>query len=76
MPDPTKFKNHYAAALRELVQSKLKTGKVEVDGGEDKAAPVIDFMEALRNSVSKTKKKPTQSDSAPSKPAQKRRAKA
>jgi DNA end-binding protein Ku len=53
--DPGKFKNHYAVALRELVNSKLKHGKVAVDEGEEpKEAKVIDFMEALKRSVGKS----------------------
>jgi len=56
--EPAKFKNHYAHALRELVQAKLKNGKVTVDEEKHEKAPVIDFMEALRNSVSKGGKKP------------------
>ena len=53
--DPGKFKNHYAAALRELVNSKLKHGKVAVDEGEEpKEGKVIDFMEALKRSVGKS----------------------
>ena len=51
--DPTKFKNHYAQALHDLVKSKIKTGTVEIDDGEKNSAPVIDFMEALRKSVGK-----------------------
>ncbi|MBG1233396.1 Ku protein [Aestuariivirga litoralis] len=71
--DPSKFKNHYAAALRELVNAKLKHGKVKVDDNEEKSAPVIDFMEALRNSVGKGEKKKA---AAPAKTAAKKRAKA
>ena len=52
--DPTKFKNHYAQALRELVKAKLKTGTVAIDEIEKNPAPVIDFMEALRKSVGKS----------------------
>lgn len=52
--EPERYKNHYAEALRDLVNSKLKGGgSVAVSGGDD-AAPsgtVIDFMEALRASV-------------------------
>jgi DNA end-binding protein Ku len=52
--DPTAFKNHYAEALRELVQSKLKGGK-SVPVGEDELdesrGKVIDFTEALKRSV-------------------------
>jgi len=51
--DPSQFKNHYAAALKELVQSKLKGGE-SVAIGDEEAEPkgkVIDFMEALKRSV-------------------------
>jgi DNA end-binding protein Ku len=52
--DAGAYKNHYAAALRELVQSKIKGGQavaVGEDAGE-KPGTVLDFMEALRRSVS------------------------
>jgi len=52
--DPAAYKNHYAEALRELVQSKLKGGK-SVPVGEDELdesrGKVIDFTEALKRSV-------------------------
>lgn len=51
------YKNHYAAAVRELVRTKMKGGEtVAVAGGEDSASSgtVIDFMEALRRSVKAT----------------------
>jgi len=51
--DPSGFKNHYAEALRDLVKRKVASGgAVPV---EDEAAPgakVIDFMEALKRSLS------------------------
>ena len=51
--DPSSFKNHYAEALRDLVKRKVESGgSVPV---EDEAAPgakVIDFMEALKRSLS------------------------
>ena len=51
--DPAAYKNHYAEALRQLVHSKMKGGKVAV--GEEEAEPaggkVIDFTEALRRSL-------------------------
>ncbi|MBC8048640.1 MAG: Ku protein [Chitinophagales bacterium] len=55
--DASAYKNHYAEALRELVQSKLKGGKtVAVDAGDGApAGAVIDFMEALRRSVATDK---------------------
>jgi DNA end-binding protein Ku len=51
--DPSAYKNHYAAALRELVQSKIKGGGTVAVGEEEGQRPgtVIDFMEALRRSV-------------------------
>jgi DNA end-binding protein Ku len=54
--DPSAYKNHYAEALRELVQSKVKGGK-SVAVGEDELVEsrgkVIDFTEALKRSVKK-----------------------
>ncbi len=53
--DPEKFKSHYAAALRELINEKRKTGEVshatDEELGADRQSNVIDLMEALRNSV-------------------------
>ncbi|MBV8472611.1 MAG: Ku protein [Hyphomicrobiales bacterium] len=50
--EPARFKNHYAEALRDLVQSKLSTGKtVQVGEGGGAGAKVIDFMEALKRSL-------------------------
>ena len=50
--DPSAFKNHYAEALREMVKSKLQSGKaVSVGDAEKPGAKVIDFMEALKRSL-------------------------
>ncbi|MBX9738942.1 MAG: Ku protein, partial [Beijerinckiaceae bacterium] len=51
--DPEKFQNHYAKALRELVEEKVRTGKsVAVsDDRADREPKVIDFMEALKRSL-------------------------
>jgi DNA end-binding protein Ku len=66
--DPTKFKNHYAEALRELVQTKLKRGKVAVNSGDQpKPAKVIDFMEALKRSVGRSRPEQKSSKKQPSK---------
>lgn len=49
------YRDHYAEALRDLVQTKLKGGKaVAVTGGDDNgpSGTVIDFMSALKASVS------------------------
>jgi DNA end-binding protein Ku len=53
--DPGRFENHYAEALRDLVRRKVETGRsvaVDEDEGE-KPGTVVDFMEALRRSLSK-----------------------
>lgn len=54
--DPSRYKNHYAEALRALVDEKIKTGKVvSVDDDKDeRASTVVDFMEALKRSVAAT----------------------
>ena len=50
--DPSKFKNHYAEALRDLVKSKVSSGKsVAVDDAEPERGKVLDFMEALKRSL-------------------------
>lgn len=50
--DPKKFKNHYAAALRELVGEKLQKGEhVPVEEHVERGAKILDFMEALKRSV-------------------------
>jgi DNA end-binding protein Ku len=53
--DASQFKNHYAEALRELVQRKIeKGGKIAVDEEElGEGAKVIDFMDALKRSLGK-----------------------
>jgi DNA end-binding protein Ku len=52
--DPTRFTNHYADALRDLVREKLEKGHVvPVDENEEErgGARIVDFMEALKRSV-------------------------
>jgi DNA end-binding protein Ku len=50
--DASKFKNHYAEALRELVRQKMSTGEtVTVENAEADTPKVVDFMEALRKSL-------------------------
>jgi DNA end-binding protein Ku len=51
--DPGKFENHYARALRELVEEKVRTGKSVAVGDDrvDREPKVIDFMEALKRSL-------------------------
>ena len=51
--DPTEFKNHYAEALRDLVKRKVASGgSVPVESETAPGAKVIDFMEALKRSLS------------------------
>ena len=51
--EPSKFKNHYADAVRDLLRAKLAAGgAVAVEEDDPKqSGQVIDFMEALRRSV-------------------------
>jgi DNA end-binding protein Ku len=66
--DPSKFKSHYAEALRALVKSKLSKG--ETNNVEDEGASqpkVIDFMDALKRSLRGGDKAPA--PPAPPKPA-------
>ena len=57
--DPSTFKNHYQAALRELIERKKKAKgrKLEVEEDEDKPSKrgdnVIDLMAALKESLGK-----------------------
>jgi DNA end-binding protein Ku len=49
---PTEFENHYATALRELVQKKMKGHKITAPHEEaPRGAKVIDLMAALRKSI-------------------------
>jgi DNA end-binding protein Ku len=51
--DPSGFKNHYAEALRDLVKRKVESGgSVPVEDDAAPGAKVIDFMEALKRSLS------------------------
>jgi DNA end-binding protein Ku len=51
--DPASFKNHCAEALRDLVKRKMASGgPVPVESEAAPGAKVIDFMEALKRSLS------------------------
>jgi len=59
--DPSKYENHYAKALRDLVEEKVRSGKavaVGDDRARDEGPKVIDFMEALKRSVAGAGAKP------------------
>jgi DNA end-binding protein Ku len=49
---PEKFKDEYEAALREMVEAKVKHEPVPKDEPAPKSAKVINLMDALRKSVS------------------------
>ncbi|HEV7691479.1 MAG TPA: Ku protein [Hyphomonadaceae bacterium] len=51
---PEKFKSHYKAALKELIEDKRKHGKITSADDEEleEGSNVIDLMDALRKSVS------------------------
>ena len=70
--DPSKFHNHYAEALRDLVKSKVSSGKsVAVDDGQPEGGKVLDFMEALKRSLAEGGAKPS-ATGAPAPPAKRR----
>jgi len=78
---PKDFENHYATALRELVQKKMKGQKITAPHEEaPRGAKVIDLMAALKKSIgdsggkSKAKAAPAAKKKAPAKksPAKKR----
>ena len=58
--DPGQYKNHYAEALRQLINEKLERGQtVAVEEQEQpEGGKVIDFMEALKRSVAATNDAP------------------
>ena len=67
--DPGAFKNHYAEALRKLVNEKVAGGEsTDVGGGDERpgGGTVIDFMDALRRSTGKA---PAKSGRSPAKTA-------
>jgi DNA end-binding protein Ku len=49
--DPAAFTNHYADAVRQLVEEKAKGHTISAPANEKPEAKVIDLMEALRKSV-------------------------
>ncbi len=75
---PEAFEDHYATALRELVQEKLKGRKIIAPSEEarPKGSNVVDLMEALRRSVGGGEKPGAKSKSSkpPGKPTKKKSA--
>jgi DNA end-binding protein Ku len=82
--DPTEYKNHYQAALRELIQRKLRSKGRKIEVEEEKprkeSSNVIDLMAALKKSLDSGERTPAKSAArkAPAKkaPAKKAAAKA
>jgi len=79
---PAEFENHYATALRELVQKKMKGQKITAPHEEaPRGAKVIDLMAALRKSIgdkegpkSKSKAAAAKKKTAPKRATAKKRA--
>jgi DNA end-binding protein Ku len=67
--DPAAFKDHYAAALHELVERKLKARGRKLVEEEPETRPhgenVIDLMSALKRSLEKPKPSPSRKPAAP-----------
>jgi DNA end-binding protein Ku len=64
--DPSHYQDHYADALRELVQTKVKSGgSVAVEAEASPGAQVVDFMEALKRSLGGPDAKPAKALPAP-----------
>jgi DNA end-binding protein Ku len=61
--DPGKFKDEYEAALKKLVQRKVRGHAIEVPKPEEKPSNVINLMDALRQSL-KTNSKLTHTSGA------------
>ena len=63
--DPSKFKDQYEAALRELVDAKVRNVPIPQEEPAPKTAKVINLMDALRKSIAEGQKpavkKPSQS---------------
>jgi len=49
--EPDKFEDHYEAALKELVEKKMKGIKIEAPRERGEPTKVINLMDALRRSV-------------------------
>ena len=66
--DPTDYKNHYQAALRELIQRKLKSKGRKIEVEEEKprkeSGNVIDLMAALKKSLESGDRTPAASSAA------------
>jgi DNA end-binding protein Ku len=57
--EPTELVSEYRRDLREMLEAKLAGEEIKRPEPEPEEAPVIDLMEALRQSVSEAQKQPT-----------------
>jgi DNA end-binding protein Ku len=69
--DPEEFRNEYRDDLRRMLEAKL-AGQEIAKPEPVPATPVIDLMEALKQSVAETKKQPARKASASSEPKRRR----
>jgi DNA end-binding protein Ku len=71
--NPDKFQDHYATALRELVQEKLKGHKIIAphEDARPQGSNVVDLMEALKRSIGQSTGAKAQPAAAKAKPAKK-----
>jgi len=63
--DPEQLDSEYRRDLRAMLEAKLDGEEIKRPEPEPEEAPVIDLMEALRQSVSEAQKKTTKSDPKP-----------
>ncbi|HKF14825.1 MAG TPA: Ku protein [Gaiellaceae bacterium] len=63
--DPDQLESEYRADLRAMLEAKLAGTEIKRPEPEPEEAPVIDLMEALRQSVSEAQKKTTTSEAKP-----------
>lgn len=71
--NPEKFQDHYATALRDLVQEKLKGHKIIApqEDARPQGSNVVDLMEALKRSIGQSAPAKAQPAAAKAKPAKK-----
>lgn len=71
--NPEKFQDHYATALRDLVQDKLKGHKIIAphEDARPQGSNVVDLMEALKRSIGQSAPAKAQPAAAKAKPAKK-----